>query len=110
MLQDSIVAMFKAVDAGDWSTLRRFYADECVYERPGFEAIAGLEALIQFYESVRPIRSGIHSLNHVVEEKDSVTASGKFDGTLRTGTAIQLQLMDLYIFDQNKILFRNTFF
>jgi len=110
MLQDSLVDMFKAVDSGDWSALRRFYTDQCIYERPGFDVIAGVEALIHFYESVRPIRSGIHILDHLVEEKDRVMASGHFEGMLRSGSAIQLQFTDVYVFDHKKIRFRKTFF
>ena len=33
--------MFVAIDAGDWAALGRLYADDCVYQRPGFEVIEG---------------------------------------------------------------------
>lgn len=110
MFRDSVVAMFKAIDASDWPALRQFYADGCVYDRPGFEIIEGIDALLDFYECQVPIRSGVHTLEHVIQEKGRITASGTFKGTLRTGTPILLEFMDLYVFDESKIQFRKTFF
>jgi hypothetical protein len=109
MYQESIVDMFKTIDAEDWSSLRRFYGEGCVYERPGFDVIEGLDALIHFYESVRPIRSGTHSLDYVIKERGRVVASGIFEGTLQSGSSIQMEFMDLYVFDRDKIQFMKTF-
>jgi hypothetical protein len=68
MPQGSIVAMFKAVDVQDWGELRHYYAADCIYERPGFATIEGLDALIHFYKTLRPIESGRHILDKFVEQ------------------------------------------
>ena len=102
MSRGAVTAMFMAVDACAWSKLRAFYADDCVYERPGFPAIKGLEALIHFYDVVRPIKSGQHELRHVIEETSRVAAAGQFEGVLRSGSPIAIRFMDLYLFEETR--------
>jgi ketosteroid isomerase-like protein len=102
--------MFEAVDSNNWSDLRRCYSEDCVYARPGFARIEGLEALIHFYQHVRLIHSGRHTLRHVVTEIPCVSASGEFKGTLRNGNPIQLEFMDLYVVSAGRIQNRQTYF
>jgi ketosteroid isomerase-like protein len=110
MLQDSLVSMFDTVDARDWDKLRRYYAADCIYERPGFATIEGLNALIHFYAALRPIESGRHVLGRFIEQGERVCVAGRFAGALRSGTGIELQFMDMYLFDGPLIRYRQTFF
>jgi ketosteroid isomerase-like protein len=102
--------MFETVDAGDWTALRRFYAKNCVYKRPGFPMIEGIDAILGFYKDIRPIRSGRHTLKHIVDGGPRLSAAGVFRGVLRSGAAIELEFMDLYLLDNNLIRYRQTFF
>jgi hypothetical protein len=102
--------MFAAIDACNWQALARLYADDCVYERPGFAPISGLDALIRFYVEVRPIRSGRHAVQVFVEDANCVCAAGRFDGALRSGEAISLEFADLYTIRDHRIASRKTFF
>jgi ketosteroid isomerase-like protein len=110
MPQASVVAMFKAVDVQDWNELRHYYAADCIYERPGFAAIEGLDALIHFYTTLRPIQSGRHILKEFIEQGERVCVAGHFEGALRSGVNIELQFMDMYLFDGQQIRYRQTFF
>jgi ketosteroid isomerase-like protein len=102
--------MFVAIDAGDWAALGRLYADDCVYQRPGFEVIEGLASLIHFYAELRPIRSGRHRVSRVLKDEAQLCASGRFDGVLKTGAPIGLEFADLYTFRGPLIASRKTFF
>ena len=110
MLQDRLVAMFEAVDVQDWDALRHCYAADCIYERPGFARIEGLDALIHFYTRLRPIESGRHVLDRFIEHGERVCVAGRFAGTLRSGIDIDLQFMDMYLFGAQQIRHRQTFF
>jgi ketosteroid isomerase-like protein len=110
MYRRTVEEMFSAVDACDWPAMRRFYVDDCVYERPGFAEIEGLGALVEFYERVRPIRTGRHTIKHIIEDGASVAAAGEFRGVLRSGIEINLQFMDMYLFRGGLIRYRQTFF
>jgi ketosteroid isomerase-like protein len=102
--------MFVAIDAGDWAALGRLYADDCVYQRPGFEVIEGLASLIHFYAELRPIRSGRHRVSRFLKDDAQLCASGRFDGVLRTGEPINLEFADLYTIRNRLISSRKTFF
>jgi ketosteroid isomerase-like protein len=108
--QETVKAMFGAIDACDWTALARLYAEDCTYDRPGFETVRGLSALIRFYADLRPIRSGRHRVVRFLEDDDGVCASGRFDGVLRTGEAISLEFADLYTIRNDLISSRKTFF
>jgi hypothetical protein len=110
MLKDTLSAMFRAVDARRLKSLGQFYATDCQYERPGFSVISGLAALAHFYEHVRPIAHGRHRLHTVLQDGVHLCAVGEFSGVLRSGRSIELQFMDLYVFQRGLIVKRKTFF
>ncbi|MGH9806002.1 MAG: nuclear transport factor 2 family protein [Terriglobia bacterium] len=103
-------SMFDAVDHRNWPALAGFYCPDCHYERPGFPPIQGRAALLYFYETSRPILSGVHRLQVVLEDADILCAMGHFNGVLRTGEPIQLQFADLYELKDRLIHKRKTFF
>lgn len=110
MRKDQIIEMFCSVDAGQWDALSQYYHPQCRYERPGFPAISGLDDLHDFYASVRPIASGAHRIDSMVEEGDLVCALGSFDGQLKTGDPISLRFADRYRFESDRIIERTTYF
>jgi hypothetical protein len=102
--------MFAVVDTADWDGLSAFYHRDCRYERPGFAAIAGLPSLLRFYSAERPIASGAHRIDHVLEGDGGACAFGTFEGRLRTGEAISLRFADRYVFEGDVIRVRTTYF
>jgi ketosteroid isomerase-like protein len=105
-----ITEMFKAVDACDWRALSLLYAEDCVYERPGFPRIQGRDALTRFYVEARPIRAGRHTLSLFIEEGAQLCAAGAFMGVLRSGENISLKFADIYLLSDGLIGHRTTFF
>jgi ketosteroid isomerase-like protein len=102
--------MFEAVDARDWRTVASYYLDDCVYDRPGFPTVKGREALLEFYAVARPIQSGLHKIDLVVQEGTRACASGSFKGMLKSGDSIELRFLDTYLFEGRQIRRRETFF
>jgi ketosteroid isomerase-like protein len=102
--------MFSVVDASAWAELAAFYHPACRYERPGFPVITGVDDMLDFYVRRRPILSGRHTLDSVVEAGEHVFASGSFEGELRSGDTLQLRFADHYVFEADRILNRTTFF
>jgi ketosteroid isomerase-like protein len=103
-------AMFQAIDARNWSHLGNVFAEDCRYERPGFPVCDGLTAILYFYENVRPIHTGVHTIENITSEGSCTYASGAFSGFLKTGSPINLQFADMYLFRQKHIRSRRTFF
>lgn len=110
MRRDQILEMFRSVDAGQWDALSRYYHPQCRYERPGFAAISGFDELHDFYASTRPIASGAHRIDNIVEEGGLVWAVGRFNGKLKTGEPISLRFADQYRFETGRIIERTTYF
>jgi ketosteroid isomerase-like protein len=105
-----VTDMYAAVDACDWATVRSYYSDDCVYERPGIPALEGIEAIMNFYERLRPVQKGRHSLNHVFQEGNRICVTGEFEGVMRGGTQAKFQFADLFISAGNRIRYRQSFF
>lgn len=105
-----IETMFKAVDDQRWSELQRFYHPACTYDRPGFDRIEGIASVMDFYLHGRPIQSGVHLIEDVVESGRTACAIGSFQGRLKSGSEISLRFADHYLFDEDCILERRTFF
>ena len=105
-----IETMFRAVDDEAWSRLESVYHPACVYERPGFARLQGLAEVMRFYRQERPIRSGVHSIEDVVESERTACAVGMFDGRLKSGEDLSLRFADHYVFKDGRIAARRTFF
>jgi ketosteroid isomerase-like protein len=108
--RSTLERMFEAVDARDWSAVARCYLDDCVYDRPGFPTVRGRPALLEFYTTARPIESGLHQIDLVIQEGMRACASGSFKGTLKSGERIELRFVDTYLFEGQRIRRRETFF
>ena|SRR5665213_2343291 len=110
MKRELIETMFRAVDDEQWSKLERFYHPNCTYDRPGFDPIEGVESVVRFYTNDRPIQSGTHVIEDVVESDRTACAIGTFRGRLRSGLDISLRFADHYLFEEGRIVERRTFF
>ena len=109
---DSIVErMFDAIDSRSFARLPDFFHPHISYERPGYEVIDGLPALVYFYEKVRDIAEGRHTLHSIFQSGvGGAAVCGSFCGKSRSGNALNEQFCDVYLFEKDKIVHRKTFF
>ncbi|WP_323118208.1 nuclear transport factor 2 family protein [Burkholderia alba] len=103
--------MFEVIDTRQFSRLPEFFHPRVVYERPGYDAIDGLPALIHFYEKVRIIVEGRHTIHSVFQSGiDGAAVSGSFKGVSVQGDALSEPFCDVYFFENDRIVRRKTFF
>lgn len=108
--RDVIVACFAAVDEGNVAGLLRGYAEDVVYERPGYPRITGRDALDHFYRVERTIARGRHTIDGVLCENGRGAAWGSFTGVSRAGDRLAERWCDIYVFERDLIVFRRTHF
>lgn len=106
-----IERMFDAIDSQSFAKLPEFFHPRIAYERPGYDVIDGLPALLHFYENVRIIAEGRHTVQSIfLSGEGGVAVCGSFSGKSRSGRALSEQFCDVYAFDRDKIICRKTFF
>ena len=110
MSKQLIKTMFDIIDEQDWHKLNQVFSMDCVYHRPGFSVLIGLHSIIQFYQSVRSIQRGTHTLTLLLEEGSHVCANGEFSGLLKTGEPTHVEFSDIYELKDGLIASRRTFF
>lgn len=88
----SIKKYYDLVDAKDAEGLVRLFDIESVYERPGYEALVGLEALLDFFKNRRIIDSGIHDLQLILVQGNTVAAHGTFSGYIKSGEKAEVNI------------------
>lgn len=108
--REVIAACFAAVDEPDLDALLVRYADDVVYERPGYPPIVGRDALEHFYYVERRIAVGQHTIEGVLCENGRGAAWGSFEGLSRTGDRLAERWCDVYAFERDLIVFRRTHF
>jgi len=111
-LRHSITAMFEHIDACQWDVLPHFFHEDVRYIRPGYDPISGLPNLLDFYKRRRIIKSGRHVIELIcaAENGDTVSAIGAFRGKDWSGKDLDVRFCDVYEFEGQKIVRRETFF
>lgn len=90
---------YALVDAGDVAGVLDWFADDCVYRRPGYEPMRGRHALEAFYGGERVIESGSHTLDQLLVDGASVAVRGRFEGRLRDGSQVTVGFADFIDYD-----------
>jgi ketosteroid isomerase-like protein len=80
--------LFQVVDSRMWDELGEVFADDAVYERPGYPALEGLDRIRHFYEHERIIASG----------------------AAKDGAPLDEGFADTYLVRDGKIAYRRTYF
>jgi ketosteroid isomerase-like protein len=110
-MNDALIpALFACIDRGDFQLLDQYFAPEAFYERPGFPLLIGIDRIKEFYLELRPLRFGRHSISACVNEGEQAACRGRFEGELKTGTAVTLEFADFFVIQDGLIAFRKTFF
>jgi ketosteroid isomerase-like protein len=102
--------MFQAIDSNRWAALPEFFAEQAVYERPGYAPIEGMERILRFYTSERIIREGRHHIEGCVLTREQGSCWGYFDGISRDGRILHERFSDVYAIGDDKIVHRRTHF
>lgn len=103
-------AYYRHVDAGDVDALLELFAEDCIYERPGYAPLVGKAALAHFYATVRVIESGRHELGAVIGRGDTVAVEGRWSGRLRNGSDAEVRFAEFFVFSDDLIARRRTYF
>jgi ketosteroid isomerase-like protein len=107
----SIVAtLFDIIDSRRWTELASVFADDCVYHRPGYQPMVGLDRISHFYQNERVIAEGSHLVERVLGLDDTVACWGRFRGRSRTGQALDEGFADTYAMNAGLITARRTYF
>ncbi|ESQ01307.1 nuclear transport factor 2 family protein [Streptomyces sp. ZG43] len=110
-ITDRVRRYYTLVDDGDVHGVVGLFADNAVYERPGYDPIVGRGGLDAFYRGQRVIDSGSHTVVKLVVGTGEAAVEGEFRGTLKDGSEVDLRFADFFRFGED-LLFevRNTYF
>jgi ketosteroid isomerase-like protein len=101
---------YDAVDSNDLETLFSVFAENIVYERPGYSPIRGMDEFKDFYRNNRIIKKGKHTLHNIIVREPYVVVEGEFRGTLKDGKESYTKFVDVYTFSGKKAIKRHTYF
>lgn len=108
---DFVTELFRKIDARDWEDLGTAFAEDVVYERPGYETLVGRERVVRFYAQERVVAGGSHQLERIILEPGGGACWGRFTGVHRDGSAIDERFADFYTVDaEGRIRTRRSFF
>ena len=110
MRQIDLQAMYATIDAARWSDLRQFFHPQMVYLRPGYTPLEGIDAVLHFYEHVRVIGEGVHTVTLAVAEGSHQAAFGRFVGRSRDGRPLDEEFADSFVIQDGLILRRQSYF
>ena len=111
MAENFVVDLFHKIDARDWDALPSSFAEDVVYERPGYPPLVGVEALMRFYRHERVIASGAHELERVVLDGECGACWGRLVGRHRDGSPLDERFADVYTLDdRGRIKARRSYF
>lgn len=108
---DAVRRYYERVDAGDVAGVLDCFTDDAVYHRPGYDPMVGRESLAAFYGGDRVIADGRHSLDALLVDGNHVAVRGRFEGTLKDGSAARVGFCDFFVLDEeDRALTRHSYF
>lgn len=105
-----VTTLFAAIDNRRWDDLEALASDQVCYERPGYDALVGKAAFMHFYQHVRIIKSGKHTVDGVIWRDDAIVYHGSFVGESHSGEALSVAFCDVCELDGNLLRTRKTYF
>ncbi|MCP2170063.1 nuclear transport factor 2 family protein [Goodfellowiella coeruleoviolacea] len=109
--KENVHRYYRLVDEGNHSGLLGLFAEDAVYERPGYQPLVGRAALRDFYSGERVIADGRHTVRTLVAEGDRIAVHGDFVGVLKDGTDVSLRFADFFVLGADgRFVRRDTFF
>ena len=105
-----VEALLTAIDNQDWDSLAKLFSDDAVYEVTGFPLYEGRKAIMNYYENIRPIQSGTHTIESIYQNDKAAVCCGNFKGIKTNGEGIELRFADELEFENFKIKNRRVYF
>jgi len=102
-------ALLTAIDDEDWDSLSKLLSDDSTYEVSGFPRFDGKQEVMDYYENIRPIKSGTHYITSILTDADKGVCSGRFSGEKKDGEKIELFFVDEINFENFKIKKRRVY-
>jgi len=102
--------LFDAIDSREYERLREICHPGVSYARPGYEDFVGIDRLLKFYREERVIASGKHHLTAVLVNDTHGACWGRFLGTHKNGSPIDVEFADTYELEDGQIKRRKSFF
>ena len=111
MAQNFVTELFRKIDSRDWEALPSSFAEDVVYERPGYDPLVGRDRVMKFYREERVIAGGEHRLERIVLDDGAGACWGRFVGVHKNGSALDEGFADVYTLDeQGRIKTRRSYF
>jgi uncharacterized protein len=107
---ETIVSLFRHIDAREWSRVEKLFSEDIVYERPGYPRFRGRPRVMHFYRRERVITSGQHELHRIVVRGSVAVCWGRFRGNRKNGMPVDIRFADVYRFDEGRIKHRTSYF
>jgi ketosteroid isomerase-like protein len=105
-----IEALLDAIDNADWGSLSKLLSDDTVYEVSTSPRFEGKHAVMDYYENIRPIVSGQHTIVSILNDGDKAVCCGRFVGTKKDGSVVDILFADELQFGNFKIEKRRVYF
>ena len=105
-----VEALLTAIDNKDWDSLAKLLNEDSVYEVHGFPPYTGKKEILEYYENIRPIQAGVHTIESIYTGLDSVVCCGVFVGMKKDGSRIDISFADELRFHNFKISKRRVYF
>ena len=105
-----VEALLMAIDNCDWDSLSKLLSTDTVYEVSGFPRFDGKDAVMDYYENIRPIESGEHTIDSIVAEENKAVCCGRFVGTKKNGELVDVLFADELGFENFRIKQRRVYF
>ncbi|MDX6353908.1 MAG: hypothetical protein QOF98_811 [Streptomyces sp.] len=109
-LTDVVTGYYRSIDGRDLVSALACFAPDAVYRRPGYDVLAGLDAITTYYRDERVISAGRHDIESVIENAGEVAVRGSFRGASHTGLPLAVRFADFWRFSGEMVVERNTYF
>ena len=108
---DLVQKYYAEIDKGDVERVVALFEVDAEYCRPGYARMSGREAIRSFYADDRIIESGVHYVESIVSDPETVAVEGSFTGTVRGGTDIEVKFAEFFWAGPNGLIMkRRTYF
>lgn len=102
---------YSNIDIGNVPTALSVFDSQCVYYRPGYKAMCGIEEVESFYRNDRMIAEGSHRVTNLVSAGSECFAAGVFAGRVKDGGPVVVDFSDYFRFHTSgKVIERRTYF
>ncbi|WP_026795619.1 MULTISPECIES: nuclear transport factor 2 family protein [Planktothrix] len=108
--EELIVSLFDAIDSSDFELLVKYFDQDIIYQRPGYQDLIGIDKLLHFYQYDRVISSGKHHIEKIVVAEKYGSCWGQFIGLHKNGSQLNEMFADVYSFEHSKIKTRRSYF